>query len=73
MARQFRLGWAPDGWDELARALRVDSQDLVDSGLGFVNRRGRQNECHISLTPLANATDGHGGAIVMMQPGDAAS
>jgi DNA primase len=42
--RRFKLGWAPDGWDALARALRLPSQDLTDSGLGFVNRAGRQQD-----------------------------
>ncbi|MCC6225536.1 MAG: DNA primase [Microthrixaceae bacterium] len=38
---QFRLGWAPDAWDELNRALGAPRDLLVDSGLGLVNRRGR--------------------------------
>jgi len=40
----YRLGWAPDGWDELARALRLPDDVLRDAGLGFVNRRGRQQD-----------------------------
>ncbi len=46
--RQYRLGWAPDGWDELARALGVPStkdaeryQLFEGAGLGFLNRAGR--------------------------------
>jgi len=42
--RQFRLGWAPSGWDELSRALQVGDEDWRDSGLGLVNRRGRQQD-----------------------------
>ncbi len=42
--RQFRLGWAPDGWDELARSLRLSDEDWRDSGLGLINRRGRQQD-----------------------------
>lgn len=42
--RRFRLGWAPDGWDELSRALRVSDDDWRDSGLGLINRRGRQQD-----------------------------
>jgi DNA primase len=42
--RMFRLGWAPAGWDELARHLKVSDKVLVDSGLGFVNRIGRQQD-----------------------------
>ncbi len=41
VVRRYRLGWAPDEWDALCRALGLD-EDLADqSGLGFVNRRGR--------------------------------
>ncbi len=42
--RQFQVGWAPDNWDDLARALRLSDADLTDSGLGFINRRGRQQD-----------------------------
>ncbi|MFN0026541.1 MAG: DNA primase [Acidimicrobiales bacterium] len=42
--RAFRLGWAPGGWDELARSLRLSDQDLRDAGLGLINRRGRQQD-----------------------------
>jgi DNA primase len=42
--RAFRLGWAPAGWDELARSLRLSDQDLRDAGLGLINRRGRQQD-----------------------------
>lgn len=42
--RAFRLGWAPEGWDSLARALRLPDAILRDSGLGFVNRAGRQQD-----------------------------
>ena len=41
VVRQFRLGWAPDDWDALAQALKLPDKVLSDSGLGFVNRRGR--------------------------------
>lgn len=42
--RRFRVGWAPDDWDQLARHLRLPDKDLVDTGLGFVNRRRRQQD-----------------------------
>lgn len=42
--REFRLGWAPDDWDALARFLRVPDDVLTDTGLGFVNRRNRQQD-----------------------------
>jgi DNA primase len=44
MVRRFQVGWAPDDWDLLARSLRLSNDDLTDSGLGFVNRRGRQQD-----------------------------
>jgi DNA primase len=42
--RAFQIGWAPDAWDELARALRLPDDVWRDSGLGFVNRGGRQTD-----------------------------
>ncbi len=44
LVRQFRLGWAPDEWDALSRSLSVGAKLLTDSGLGFVNRTGRQQD-----------------------------
>ncbi len=40
--RAFKLGWAPEGWDELCRALRVDADVLTDTGLAFRSKAGRQ-------------------------------
>lgn len=42
--RRYRIGWAPDRFDELCRALRASDAELVDTGLGFVNRAGRQQD-----------------------------
>lgn len=42
--RSWKLGWAPDDWDQLARALRVPIADLKAAGLGFQNRRGRAQD-----------------------------
>ena len=36
----FKLGWAPDGWDALVRALDLPRDVLTDAGLGFVNKAG---------------------------------
>ena len=44
VVRAFRLGWAPSDWDALARSLRVPDDVLRDTGLGIVNRRGRQQD-----------------------------
>jgi DNA primase len=41
---RYQLGWAPDDWDQLAQALKLPDQVLRDAGLGFVNRRGRQQD-----------------------------
>lgn len=41
IARQFKLGWAPDAWDELASNLGVPADRLREVGLVFENRRGR--------------------------------
>ena len=38
---RFRIGWAPDDWDALAKALRLPADVLEDTGLGFKNRRDR--------------------------------
>jgi DNA primase len=46
--RRYQLGWAPEGWDELARALKVPSnkgneryQLFEGVGLGFLNRTNK--------------------------------
>ncbi|MDQ3574620.1 MAG: DNA primase [Actinomycetota bacterium] len=44
VVRSFKLGWAPDEWDALSRALRLSSDVLTQAGLGFVNRRGRHQD-----------------------------
>jgi DNA primase len=44
VVRRFRLGWAPDDWDALAKALRLPEKVLSETGLGFVNRRGRPQD-----------------------------
>ena len=44
LVRRWKLGWAPDDWDVLARRLGLSDEDLRDAGLGFVNRGGRQQD-----------------------------
>jgi DNA primase len=44
VVRQFRIGWAPDAWDELARDLRLPDAVWQSSGLGFLNRHNRQTD-----------------------------
>ncbi len=41
LVEHFKVGWAPDSWDDLARHLRAPADMLTDCGLGFVNRRNR--------------------------------
>lgn len=42
--REWKLGWAPDDWDTMTKALRLSRQDLADTGLGFINRRNRAQD-----------------------------
>ena len=44
LVRRWKIGWAPDAWDALARHVRLSDDDLRDSGLGFLNRRGRRQD-----------------------------
>ena len=41
IARTFRLGWAPDEWDALSKALNAPASMLNEVGLGFTNKAGR--------------------------------
>ena len=67
--RRYQIGWAPDGYDQLARSLRLSNQDLIDSGLGFINRKGRQQDAFRArvLFPIFDPTGqavGFGGRIM---------
>ena len=44
VARQFKLGWAPDEWDALTSALKLNEKLLTGTGLGFVNSRDRRQD-----------------------------
>jgi len=44
IARAYRLGWAPDDWDALCRALKLPLDVLRDTGLGMLNRLQRQQD-----------------------------
>lgn len=41
VVREYRIGWAPDGWDDLCRALELSEAVARDTGLGFRNNRNR--------------------------------
>jgi DNA primase len=42
--RRFQIGFAPDDWDQLARHLKLPNGVLTDTGLGFINKRNRQQD-----------------------------
>jgi DNA primase len=44
VARQFKLGWAPDDWDALARESGIAADLLRDNGLAFKNKAGRMQD-----------------------------
>ncbi|MCB0979065.1 MAG: DNA primase, partial [Ilumatobacter sp.] len=44
VARQFKLGFAPDDWDSLCRGLGLPAEVLRDTGLGFTNKAGRMQD-----------------------------
>ena len=44
IVRRFKIGWAPDDWDALSRTLGLPDDVLRDTGLGFVNSRGRRQD-----------------------------
>ncbi len=56
IVREYRLGWAPDEWDALSRALKLPDDVLRDTGLGFLNRRNRQQDSFRArvLFPIAD-------------------
>ena len=43
-ARRYQIGWAPDAWDALSRALSKHGKLLEAAGLAFVNRTGRRQD-----------------------------
>lgn len=41
---RYRIGWAPDSWDDLVRTLQASRADVEAAGLGFENRAGRMQD-----------------------------
>jgi DNA primase len=41
VARAFKLGWAPDDWDQMATSVGASSELLSEVGLAFINKRNR--------------------------------
>src|SRR5262245_40686835 len=62
VVREYRLGWAPDAWDALCRALRLDEADARDTGLGRVNQRGRLQD-HFRARVLFPIHDAEGNPV----------
>ncbi len=67
--RAYQVGWAPEGWDELSRALKLPAEVLTGAGLGFINSRGRQTDAFRGriLFPIFDASGdpvGFGGRIM---------
>jgi len=69
VVQYYRLGWAPDGYDHLVKALDVGAQVLRDAGLATINRAGRLNDAFRArlLFPIFEASGrpvGIGGRIL---------
>lgn len=67
--RAFRIGWAPDGWDTMVKALKLPDDIVRDTGLGYLNRNGRQTDAFRSriLFPIFDANGdavGFGGRVM---------
>jgi len=44
LVRHYRIGWAPDDWDQLTKALPFPPKVLRDAGLGRESKRGGTND-----------------------------
>ncbi|MFA5775336.1 MAG: DNA primase [Ilumatobacteraceae bacterium] len=44
VARQFKLGWAPDDWDAMSSDIGVKVDLLKEVGLAFINKRGKPQD-----------------------------
>jgi len=44
VVRQYQLGWAPEGRDQLVRSLGVETRALLDAGLATVDEAGHNND-----------------------------
>jgi DNA primase len=69
IVQYYRLGWAPDGFDHLVKALDIGSQVLRDAGLATINRAGGLNDAFRArlLFPIFDASGkpvGLGGRIL---------
>jgi DNA primase len=67
--RAFRLGWAPDEWQALVRALKLPDDVVKDTGLGYLNKNDRQTDAFRGriLFPIFDANGdavGFGGRVM---------
>lgn len=60
--REYKIGWAPDGWDLLYKALGVKQETFVAAGLGFVNKADRVQD-HFRARVLFPIFDVNGVAV----------
>jgi len=60
--RKFKIGWAPDDWDQLYQSIRVKQEIFVSSGLGFVNKANRVQD-HFRARVLFPIHDVNGAAV----------
>jgi DNA primase len=72
--KQFRLGWAPEGWDTVVRQAGVPVELLVGAGVAFRNQAGRLNDSFRArvLFPIFDAAGhpvGLGGRVLPGAPG----
>jgi DNA primase len=67
--RAFRIGWAPEGWDTMVRAVKLPDDVIKDTGLGYLNKNGRQTDAFRGriLFPIFDANGdavGFGGRVM---------
>ena len=69
--RAFRIGWAPEGWDELVKALHLPNDVVRDTGLGYLNRNDRQTDAFRGriLFPIFDANGDAVGFGARVMPG----
>ncbi len=71
VVREFEMGWAPEAWDQLAKHLEASNKDLVDAGLGLINRRNKQQDWFRArvLFPIKDVRGNHIGFGGRVLPG----
>jgi len=67
--RSFRIGWAPEAWDEMVKALKLPDDVVRDTGLGYLNKNDRQTDAFRGriLFPIFDANGdavGFGGRVM---------